>query len=186
MASLCVTRSHIFFCPLVFPAFSSVPLCRISGVVESEQWKTDLQASSCHSSVLPTAFLRKKKTKLFSPIPQCSWNHISAAFPWFSAHMLRACISGKQTAGLVVSAEFQVPAGERLSFVFALRLTPIWLTQSPVCSSCSCGDAPSARLGRVAVFLFAFCFVSVCHFSGFVCYDLREIEAVKILFWCKI
>lgn len=88
----------------------SCPPCQNSGIYKSRQWKTDHQASSCRTSILPKASKDSLQHALL--IPMLLQTKFSAAFPWFILACCGVCVSGRHGCGndcrVDVSSEIQL------------------------------------------------------------------------------
>lgn len=67
-------------------------LSSLSGIYKSRQWKTDHQASSCHTSILPRVSKDSLQHALLTPM--LLQTKFSAAFLWFSFFRLVCCVGG--------------------------------------------------------------------------------------------
>lgn len=88
----------------------SCPSCQISGIYKSRQWKTDQQASSCQTSILPMASRDSLQHALL--IPMLLQTTFSVAFHWFFLACWGCATTG--IMGMVMSKELHVSSGVQL------------------------------------------------------------------------
>lgn len=123
----CVSTDVFFLCCVHFcrsqalSASMSCPPCQTSGIYKSRQWKTDHQASSCHTSILPRASKDSLQHALL--IPMLLQTRFSAAFHWFFV----ACWGRRQQEARMCRClqSCMYLQGCNFLFKFMLSLTPL-------------------------------------------------------------
>lgn len=155
-----VPRTCVFCRTWALSVSRSCPPCQISGIYKSRQWKTDHQASSCHTSILPRASKDSHQHALL--IPMLLQTKFSAACHWFILGCCGRASVWSQWGWWCLQSCVYLQRYNFVLFEFQLSLVPLWMTLSPVYSAyISCG-ALSATSSWFRLCLFAYFCAPLC------------------------
>ena len=133
VCSFCVTCKCVRCRTWALSVSRSCRSCQISGIYKSWQWKTDHQASSCHTSILPRASKDSLQHALL--IPMLLQTKLSVSFHWFYCCILGAAWQQETWLRWYQQICMYLQGHIFVLFEFMLSLTPLWMTLPPVYSS---------------------------------------------------